>query len=497
MTTRHGADQEPASGEFRRELGLVSSTMLVVGSMIGSGIFIVSADIARTVGSPGYLLVVWTIAGALTLIAAMNYGQLARIMPHAGGQYVYLREAYGPLVGFLYGWTMFLVIQTGTIAAVAVGFAKFTALFFPALGEGTTFLSMGAWRISAAQMTAIASIAVLTYINARGLKEGKAVQNLFTFTKTAALLSVILLGIWAGRNDAAIAANFSRWWEASRVVVSAPGTLSMETLSGTMLLAAIGMAMVGALFSSDAWCAITFTAAEVINPKRTVPLSLIFGTALVTALYLLCNVAYLCVLPLAGDPGATDVLGRGIQFAASDRVATAAAWAVLGEPSVYLMAGLIMVSTFGCNNGLILAGARVYYAMARDGVFFRTAGTLNRNAVPGVALAMQGIWAGMLCLTGTYSDLLDYVIFAVLIFYGLTIGGIFILGKRNPALQSSLHPFLHQVLPGVYILAASAICIDLLIFKPRYTWPGMLIVLLGIPIYFLWKHVPRRKSGAG
>lgn len=423
MASRTNAGLEPASTEFRRELGVVSSTMLVVGSMIGSGIFIVSADIARTVGSPGYLLVVWAIAGALTLSAAVNYGQLARIMPQAGGQYVYLREAYGPLVGFLYGWTMFLVIQTGTIAAVAVGFAKFTALLFPAVGEEVTLLRIGAWRISAAQVTAIASIAMLTYINARGLKEGKTVQNLFTFTKTAALLGIIFLGTWAGRNDAAITANFSRLWEASRVVESAPGIVSEETLSGTMLLAAIGLAMVGALFSSDAWCAITFTAAEVKDPKRTVPLSLVFGTALVTTLYLLCNVAYLCVLPLTGDPDATDVLGRGIQFAASDRVATAAAWAVLGDPAVYLMAGLIMVSTFGCNNGLILAGARVYYAMARDGVFFRIAGTLNRNAVPGTALVMQGVWAGILCLTGTYSDLLDYVIFAVLIFYGLTIGG--------------------------------------------------------------------------
>jgi len=418
-------------------------------------------------------------------------------MPQAGGQYVYLREAYGPLVGFLYGWTLFLVIQTGTIAAVAVGFAKFTSVFFPALGESNTLLHLGNFRISAAQVTAIGSIAVLTYVNTRGVKEGKIVQNLFTFTKTAALLSMIFLGVLAGRNDAAIAANFSRFWEASRAVVSAQGSVSIETLSGSMLFAAVGMAMVGALFASDAWCAITFTAAEVINPKRTVPLSLVCGTALVTALYLLCNVAYLCVLPLAGDPGATQVIERGIQFATSDRVATAAAWAVLGEPSVYMMAGLIMISTFGCNNGLILAGARVYYTMARDGVFFRTAGTLNRNAVPGVALAIQAVWAGILCLSGTYSDLLDYVIFAVLLFYAITIGGIFILSTRNPELVPSLNPVWHKVLPGVYILAASAICIDLLIFKPRYTWPGMLIVLAGIPVYFLWKRVASCERAQG
>ena len=439
-------------GKLKRELGLVSSIMIVVGSMVGSGIFIVSADIARTVGSAGYLLLVWIITGMLTLIAAFNYGVLARMLPHAGGQYVYLREAYGPLIGFLYGWTLFLIIQTGTIAAVAVAFAKFTSIFFPSLGEKNILFFIGTFEISVAQVVAIGSIVLLTYVNARGLREGKILQNTFTITKLASLLVIIVLGIVVGKNSTAISANFSGIWDAFRTTVSDGGTATVESLTGVMLLSALGVAMVGSLFASDAWNNITFTAGEVINPKRTVPLSLVLGTGIVTILYLLCNLAYILVLPVAGRPDTPDIIGRGIQFAASDRVATAAAWVIFGAPAEYIMAALIMVSTFGCNNGLILSGARVYYAMSRDGLFFRAAGALNNKSVPGAALAFQAVWAGILCLSGTYSDLLDYVIFAVLIFYSLTIGGIIILRKKKRTEEQESGGVVSLVLPCIYTL---------------------------------------------
>jgi basic amino acid/polyamine antiporter, APA family len=483
---------EKPSGEFRRELGLLSSTMIVVGSMVGSGIFIVSADIARTVGSAGYLLLVWVITGVLTLIAAFNYGTLARLLPHAGGQYVYLREAYGPLIGFLYGWTLFLIIQTGTIAAVAVAFAKFTAIFLPRMGEQNILFAMGTFKISAAQVVAIGSIVFLTYVNARGLREGKILQNTFTITKIVSLLVIIVLGIMVGKNSAALSVNFTQFWNAFRTTVSSPGTVSIQPLTGIMLFSALGVAMVGSLFSADAWNNITFTAGEVINPKRTIPVSLVLGTGLVTVLYLLCNVAYIFVLPVAGRPDTSDIIGRGIQFAVSDRVCTAAAWVIFGAPAEYIMAGLIMVSTFGCNNGLILSGARVYYAMSRDRLFFQAAGRLNKKSVPGMALAFQAVWAGILCLSGTYSDLLDYVIFAVLIFYSLTIGGILILRKKEPTAEQNSRGVRSLILPCTYIVAAIAICTDLLIFKPTYTWPGVIIVLLGIPVYFFRKNVVKK-----
>jgi APA family basic amino acid/polyamine antiporter len=461
--------------------------MIVIGSMIGSGIFIVSADIARTVGSPGYLLLVWLITGLVTVVAALSYGELAGMMPFAGGQYVYLREAYNPLTGFLYGWTLFLVIQTGTIAAVAVAFAKFTAVLIPWFGEHQVLVSIEGLKISTAQVLAILSIAVLTSLNSRGLRTGKLVQDIFTIAKTAALLGLILLGILIGRNATAIAANFADLWHATWTHISEGRILSIESLSGLKLLAAIGVAMVGSLFASDAWNNITFTAGEVVNPKRIIPLSLAIGTGVVTLLYILANVAYLLILPLSSSPYAPDVLGRGIQFAADDRVGTAAASMIFGEPAVIVMALFIMISTFGCNNGLILAGARVYYAMARDGLFFQRAGTLNTKAVPSVALVVQGVWASLLCLSGTYGDLLDYVIFAVLVFYVLTVIGIFVLRKKKPDAERPYKAFAYPVLPAVYVVAAVAICIDLLICKPNYTWPGVVIVLLGIPVFFIWK----------
>jgi APA family basic amino acid/polyamine antiporter len=478
--------------EFKHGLGLLDSTMIVIGSMIGSGIFIVSADIARNVGSPGLLLVVWLVTGIITVIGALSYGELAGMMPQAGGQYVYLREAYNPLIGFLYGWTLFLVIQAGTIAAVAVAFAKFTAVLVPGLSEKNALLEIAGLKISAAQILAIFSIAILTYVNTRGLREGKIVQNTFTITKTLALFGLILLGIIVGRNAGAIEANLSSFWDATWTHVADGKIASVESLSGLMIFAAIGTAMVGSLFSSDAWNNITFTAGEVINPKRNIPLSLVLGTGVVTLLYVLANVAYVLVLPVVGAPGASDVIGRGIQFAAADRVATATATMIFGDTAAIIMAVLIMVSTFGCNNGLILAGARVYYAMARDGVFFKGAGVLNEKAVPATALIVQGVWASLLCLSGTYSDLLDYVVFAVLIFYILTVVGIFILRRKQPNAERPYKAFGFPIIPALYVLCASAISLDLLIFKPTYTWPGMIIVLLGIPVYFIWRK--RAKS---
>ena len=485
-----------ASHEFKHGLGLLDSTMIVIGSMIGSGIFIVSADIARTVGSPGLLLLVWLITGLITVTGALSYGELAGMMPHAGGQYVYLREAYNPLVGFLYGWTSFLVIQTGTIAAVAVAFARFTAVLIPSFGEKNTLLQLFGLRISAAQLLAIAVIAFLTFVNSRGLREGKIVQNVFTIAKTAALIGLILLGIIVGRNAHAIDVNLANFWSSTWTHVTNGVVTSVESLTGVMLLAAIGASMVGSLFSSDAWNNITFTAGEVINPKRNIPLSLALGTGVVTVLYLLANVAYILVLPVIGSPDGADLVGRGIQFASSDRVATAAVTMILGEPAAVIMAILIMVSTFGCSNGLILAGARVYYAMAKDGVFFKKVGVLSERSVPTGALVIQGVWASLLCLSGTYGDLLDYVIFAVLIFYVLTVIGIFILRKKRPNAERPYKAFGYPVLPALYILCASAIAIDLLIYKTTYSGSGLVIVLLGIPVFYVWKMFSKSSQGA-
>ncbi len=477
----------PSDRGFRRELGLFDATMIVVGSMIGSGIFIVSADIARTVGSPGWLLVVWLLTGALTLVGALSYGELAGMMPAAGGQYVYLREAYGPLVGFLYGWTLFLVIQTGTIAAVGVAFAKFTAVLVPALGPQNVLARVAGRPVSAAQVLAIASIAVLTLVNLVGLRAGKRVQNAFTVSKTIALAAIIAVGFLAGARSEVIRANLAAPFAAAGARV-ADGAVTFEPLAGLALLAAIGAAMVGSLFSSDAWNNITFAAAEVKDPRRTIPLGLALGTALVTLLYLLANLSYLTVLPLAGDSAAPDAMGRGIQFAADDRVGTAIAQVVFGPGGATVMAVLILFSTFGCNNGLILAGARVTYAMAQDGLFFRHAGRLNRHGVPGIALLVQGAWASVLCLSGTYGQLLDYVVFAVLLFYILTVGALFVLRRRRPQAERPTRAPGYPLLPALYMAAAGLIALDLLVVKPAFTWPGLLIVALGIPVYAGWRR---------
>ncbi|MFA6093900.1 MAG: amino acid permease [Elusimicrobiota bacterium] len=479
---------------FRKELNLRDASMLVMGSMIGSGIFIVSADIARTVGGAGWILFVWALAGLLTVAAALSYGELAAMMPQAGGQYVYLREAWGPLAAFLYGWTFFLVIQTGTIAAVAVAFAKFAAVFIPALGTDRILFSAGTFKISAAQLVAVASIALLTAVNLRGLRAGKAVQNLFTFAKLAALFGAVAFLLLVGRDSAAMHANWQGAWNAVWTRVAGGKIVSAQLLSGWALLPALGAAMVGALFASDAWNNVTFTAGEMTDARRDLPLSLLFGTLAVTALYLLANIAYLCALPVSGAPEAATALGRGVAFAAEDRVAVAAI-SSFGPVAQKLLALLILVSTFGCNNGLILAGARALYAMAKDGLFFARAGTLNERSVPGTALVLQSIWAALLCLSGTYGDLLDYVIFAVLLFYILTILGVFVLRIKKPDAPRPYRAWGYPWVPALYVLCAAAICLDLLIFKPRYTWPGLALVVSGLPVYFLRKSRERAHPG--
>ncbi len=475
---------------FRKSLTLFDSTAIVMGSMIGSGVFIVGADIARQVGSPGWLIMTWVITGFLTVFAALSYGELAGMFPHAGGQYVYLRKAYNPLTGFLYGWTLFLVIQTGTIAAVGMAFAKFTGVLFPWVSENVIWYKLELFnyifKFGPVQIVAILSICVLTWINLKGIVEGKRVQNVFTSGKFLLVLGLILVGFFFAANSGSIAKNMAVFWEPA--VKNSGG--QWIPLTGMTLIAALGMAQVGSLFSSDAWNNVTFTASEVINPKKNIPMSLFLGTFLVTILFILTNVVYIVVLPLRGDPAGTTVIERGIQYALNDRLATAAVYDVFGVYAASVMALFIMISTFGCNNGLILSGARVYYAMARDGVFFKKAGTLNRKAVPSVGLILQAVWASLLCLSGTYSQLLDYVVFAVLIFYVLTIGGIFILRKRMPDAERPYRAFGYPVVPALYIILATAIMLILLFYKRDYTWPGLIIVILGIPVYFLWHKKP-------
>ncbi len=476
--------------EFKRGLGLFDSTMVVAGSMIGSGIFIVSAEMSRQIGSPGWLLAAWVLTGFLTITGALSYGELASMMPRAGGQYVYLREAFSPLWGFLYGWTLFTVIQTGTIAAVVVAFARFLGVLWPSISESRylippVHLSSGyAVSLSTAQLTGIALIALLTYTNMRGLEYGKIVQNTFTIAKLGALLALIVLGLAAGRNAAAISENFGDLWTARGYDAVAPGVTAATVLG---LFIAMCVSQTGSLFSSDAWNNITFTAGEVKNPKRDIPLSLAFGTSLVTGIYLLANLAYLVTLPLGA-----------IQRAPSDRVATAVVDAILPGLGAMLMAAAIMVSTFGCSNGLILAGARAIYAMARDGVFFAGAGRLNGARVPGVALVLQGVWAALLVLPRTYdvnarkygnlySNLLDYVISAALIFYILTIAGIFRLRATRPDAERPYRAFGYPVIPALYIAGAAVVLTVLFIYRTATTWPGLIIVLIGVPAYFAFR----------
>ena len=501
----HPIPQSSAKSEhgFVRAIGLFDGTMIVVGSMIGSGIFIVAADISRQTGSPGGLLLTWILTGLLTISAALSYGELAALFPHAGGQYVYLREAYSPLWGFLYGWTLFLVIQTGTIAAVAVGFARYLGVLLPSISPTAWIIhplalsSKYAISLSVQQLVGVLMIVFLTFINTLGVRLGKLIQNIFTSAKTLSLVGLILLGVFVGRNAAAISENFSHLWAIRGAQPIEPGANFLRSFVPTItaasgafgLFVAFGVAQVGSLFSADAWNNIGFTAAEVKNPKRDVALSMAFGTIIVITLYCLANLAYLCTLPLAQ-----------IQNAPDDRVASAALNAVFGPAGAMIMAGAIIISTFGCNNGLILAGARVSYAMAKDGLFFRSTGSLNKKGVPGSALVYQGIWvivlillrtrhvdaAGMVTYGNLYSDLLDYVVFSVLIFYVLTIAGILILRRKQPGAERPYKAFGYPFVPLLYIVAAAAIMFVLLLYKTQTTWPGLVIVLLGVPVYVLW-----------
>ena len=484
---------------FVRGLGLLDSTTIVAGSMIGSGIFIVSAEMARQVGSPGWLLVAWIVTGLLTVIGALSYGELAAMMPKAGGQYVYLREAFSPMWGFLYGWTLFMVIQTGTIAAVAVGFARYFGVMWPTLSENNYIVrpihlgSSYAISLSTAQLVGLLLIVLLTWMNTRGLKLGKFVQNVFTFAKTAALIALIVLGVVVGWNATAAHANFGDLWTVrGKLQAVGPGGLTAITTFG--LFVGICVSQTNSLFSADAWNNITFTAGEVKNPKRNIPLSLAFGTSLVIALYLLANVAYLVTLPF-----------ETIQTVPSDRVASATADVIFPGLGATIMAVFIMVSTFGCNNGLILAGARAYWAMARDGLFFRSAGELNNKHVPAWGLVIQGIWAAALVLprtiTGTnvatgeptygnlYGDLLTYVISAALIFYILTIAGIFRLRRTRPDVERPYRAFGYPIVPALYIVGAAVILVVLLIYQTAATWPGLIIIGTGIPVFFIWRRV--------
>ncbi|MDP4223898.1 MAG: amino acid permease [Bacteroidota bacterium] len=475
---------------LKKRVNLFDGISIVAGAMIGSGIFIVSADIARTVGSPGWLMVVWLITGIITIIGAISYGELASMMPNVGGQYVYLKEAYHPLVGFLFGWTTFLVIQCGSIAAVAVAFAKFSGVLFPWISDSNLLIHAGRIKVTSTIVVAIAMIIFLTWLNTRGIVTGKTVVNIFSSTKILALFGFILIGFFATKGMTSLHVNREVFWDAARI-----GTGNQAIpLSGFALIAAVGTALVGSLFASDAWYNVTYISEEVINPKRNVPLSLIFGTLIVSVIYLFTNYVYIRILPLSGSPNGTDVLTRGIQFATDDRVATSAMYVVFGDAAAVIMAIFIMISTFGCNHGLILAGPRVYYAMAKDGLFFKKVSELNRKGVPGFAIVIQGIWAVLLCLSGTYSNLLDYVIFAVLIFFALTILAIFILRTKRPDIPRPYKAFGYPVIPAIYILTTTFIMVILLIYKPDYTFPGLIIVLLGIPVFYIWRRFSKKND---
>ena len=465
-----------SQSSFKPTLSLFDGTMVVAGSMIGSGIFIVSADIMRYTGSAGWLIAVWVITGFMTLTAALSYGELSGMFPKAGGQYVYLKEAYNPLMGFLYGWSFFAVIQTATIAAVGVAFSKFLAYLVPELGNTYFLFKIGPLNIYAGQLVAISIIILLTYVNSRGVKEGKFIQTIFTSTKLLALFGLIIFGFLLVK-ESFWAENWQNAFQARQIERDASGAFitggGWTNISGTVLLGGIAAAMVGSIFSSDSWNNVTFIAGEMKNPKRNIGLSLLLGTMIVTIIYILANLMYLNVLPL-----------NELAFPTDDRVAIAAANKIFPSFGTYVIAFLIMISTFGCNNGLILAGARVYYTMAKDGLFFKKAGYLNKNNVPAWALWLQCVFASAWSLSGQYGQLLDMISFVVVGFYMLTIAGIFILRKKRPDAERPYKAFGYPVLPVIYIIMGLSFCILLIIFKPEYTWPGLIITLAGIPIYY-------------
>ncbi|HNS11944.1 MAG TPA: amino acid permease [Bacteroidia bacterium] len=448
-----------------KQLSLLDSTAIIIGSMIGSGIFIVSAEIATKVETPGMLILAWVVTGIITILGALSYGELAAAMPKAGGQYIYLKEAFGPLYGFLYGWTLFTVIQTGTIAAVAVAFAKFTGVFMPEISGENILFQIGPVNISSQQLLAISIIILLSIYNYREVKAGALLQNIFTVTKVAALLLLVVLGLYFGYQGIGSIENFSPLF---------PDVITLTTIG------IFGAAMTGSLFSADAWNNITYTAGEVKNPQRNLPLSLLLGTSTVIILYLLANFAYIYVLPI-----------EQIQNAENGRVATLMMNTVLGDKGRFFMAAMIMISTFGCLNGIILTAARVYYAMAKDGLFFKKAGSLNKNHVPANSLTMQCIWACILCFSGTYNDLLNYIMFAVMIFYVLTISGLFVLRIRRPEMERPYKAFGYPLIPAVYIILAALVALNMLIYQTNFSLYGLIIILLGIPVYFIFKKTSK------
>lgn len=470
--------------ELQRSLGLIDATSLVAGSMIGSGIFIVTSAMARDIGSAAWLLVIWLVTGLLTMTAALSYGELAGMMPKAGGQFVYIQRAYGKLISFLYGWTVFTVIQTGVIAAVAVAFANYTAVFFPILENKLITIGTG-FSFSNKQILAMISIVLLTYINTKGVKTGKTIQLFFTSAKLIALFAIIILGLYFGLKTDVLTNNFANMWNASKTVLNEDGTITITKLAGVALLGAAGATIINSLFSSDAWNNVTFIAGEIKDPKKNIPRSLFLGTLIVTIIYILANIAYLALLPMQGTPGSGTVLQNGIMFSSQDRVGAAAASMIMGNVGVFVMAALIMVSTFGCNSGLILSGGRLFYAMAKDGLFFKEAGQLNANDVPEKALWFQCIWACILCVSGRYGDLLTYATFASLLFYILTIYGVFILRKKEPLADRPYKAFGYPIIPALYIVVTAAICGTLLVYDTFNTGLGLCIVALGIPVYYL------------
>jgi basic amino acid/polyamine antiporter, APA family len=528
MSESAAPDASPA--EFQRRLGLFDATMLVAGSMIGSGIFIVSADIARDVGSPGWLLLIWVFTGVLTIIGALSFAELASMMPHAGGQYIFLREAYGPLWAFLYGWTLFLVIQTGFIAAVGVAFAKYLGVLVPELGtdaflfepinlnidikapipwidEPMSFFKRDKFAVSAGQLVAVGVAVVLAFINSFGIENGRWVQNIFTVSKILGLGLLIVLGLIVAVNADAIGYNLDHVWDGMWRTPSFHWARTFATSTPLAIVLVISGAMVGSLFSSDAWNNVTFVAAEVKDPHRTLPWGLLLGTGMVTALYLLANVAYLAALPINGRPPDGEMVKiqwddhdsafhRGIDHAENDRVATAVMQQVSPRFAVPLMAIIIMISTFGCNNGLTIMGARLYYAMARDGLFFQRCGQLNRQGVPAFGIWMQCGWTIVLIFSGSYSELLDYIIFAALLFYILTVGAVFVLRIKQPDAPRPYRAWGYPVVPALYIIFCTVIMLSLLLVKPVYSWPSFIIVLAGIPVYFLWRNVNRSPASA-
>lgn len=505
MSTMTQPQTAPAQGsELVKALGLTSATTLVMGSMIGSGIFIVSADIARLTGSPALLIGAWLITGFMTIVGALSYGELAAMMPKAGGQYIFLRESLGPIWGFLYGWTLFLVIQTGTIAAVGVAFGKFMGFFFPSISAENWIWHMAhvpPYHIASMvlgnmdvglntqNLVGIISIIALTLINLFGVKTGALVQNIFTISKVGALLGLVVVGIIVGRNPQAIAANFGHFWQNAGLAIKHDVLEGAAPHLWVGTITILAVAQVGSLFSSDAWNNVTFAAAEVKKPTRNLPLALALGTGIVITLYVAANFVYLAVLPMWGDPHGATLATRGIQYAEADRVGTAVMQQMFGPVGASLMAIAILLSTFGCNNGLILSGARVYYAMAKDKLFFRAAARVQpRFKTPAISLAFQAIWTCILCLSGTYNQLLNYVIFAVLVFYILTIIGLFVLRRTRPNAERPYKAIGYPVLPAIYIVFAIFTDVVLLLYQPQYTWPGLIIVLLGIPVYYAWSR---------